>query len=187
MAQNVVQCQQGYGPERGPVPAVVVAGNTRMLLTNIVYCMATNDSSTETGADSRDGVDAEPIPELTEKELAALHEVELGLEWLQRAQGCLIEFHHATGHGMDHLAEAEILLRKHGHEALADAIRDELLPHGVVDDDRWSYDVLENFQETLLAETKQLERRVRTDLADGERHVSERQQEREWKERAGRR
>ncbi|WP_265108689.1 hypothetical protein [Halosolutus halophilus] len=139
--------------------------------------MATDDSPAE----------SEPDPTLTETELEALHEVELGLEWVQRAQGCLIEFHHATGHGMDHLFEAEHLLRESGHDALADAIRTDLLPHGVVDEDRWSYDVLENFQETLLAETTTLERRVRRNLADGERHVCERRQEREWKDRGNRR
>ncbi|WP_247002509.1 hypothetical protein [Halosolutus gelatinilyticus] len=139
--------------------------------------MATDDAPTDPGS----------APELTDEELEALHEVELGLEWFQRAQGCLIEFHHATGHGMDHLYEAERRLRASGHDDLADAIRAELLPHGVVDDDRWSYDVLENFQETLLDETTALERRVRRELADGQRHVRERRQEREWKERAERR
>jgi hypothetical protein len=120
----------------------------------------------------------------TERE--ALHEVELGLEWLQRAQGYLLEFHHATGHGMDHLHEAESLLETSGHVDLADAIRTVLLPHGVVDDDRWSYDVVEDFQATLLAETTAVEQRVRTELADGERHVQERRQEHKWKARARR-
>ncbi|AFO57647.1 MULTISPECIES: hypothetical protein [Natrinema] len=127
---------------------------------------------------------AEPEPTLSDAEREALHEVELGLEWVQRAQGCLLEFHHATGHGMDHLYRAEEVLRTAGHDELADAIRTDLLPHGVVDEDRWSYDVVENFQETLLAETRSLERRVRRDLADGERHVRERRQERAWKRRA---
>lgn len=135
-------------------------------------------------------IDDSPDPEsdatttLSDAECEALHEVELGLEWVQRAQGCLIEFHHATGHGMDHLYRAEELLRETGNDELADAVRTELLPHGVVDEDRWSYDVLENFQETLLAETRSLERRIRRELADGERHVRERRQEREWKRRA---
>ncbi|AGB30582.1 hypothetical protein C488_10848 [Natrinema pellirubrum DSM 15624] len=128
--------------------------------------------------------DADPAAVPSDAELEALHEVELGLEWIQRAQGCLLEFHHATGHGMDHLARSEELLREAGNDDLADAIRTELLPHGVVDEDRWSYDVLENFQTTLLAETRSLERRVRRELADGKRHVRERRQEREWKRRA---
>ncbi|MXV63888.1 hypothetical protein GS429_17845 [Natronorubrum sp. JWXQ-INN-674] len=138
--------------------------------------MATDDSSPET--------ESEPVTALSDTECGALHEVELGLEWFQRAQGSLLEFHHATGHGMDHFREAETLLRAVGHDDLADAIRDDLLPHGVVDGDRWSYDVVENYQETLLAESKSLERRVRRELADGERHVRERRQEREWKGRS---
>ncbi|MFC6768858.1 hypothetical protein [Natrinema soli] len=140
--------------------------------------MAIDDTFPESAAES------EPTPALSETELEALHEVELGLEWAQRAQGCLLEFHHATGHGMDHLSRAEELLRAAGRDDLAAAIRADLLPHGVVDDDRWSYDVLENFQESLLAETRSLERRVRRELADGERHVRERRQERAWKRRA---
>lgn len=127
----------------------------------------------------------EQTTDCTNAELEALHEVELGLEWFQRAQGYLIEFHHATGHGMDHLHRAETLLKECDNDALADAIRDELLPRGVIDDERWSYDVLENFQDTLLAETVEFERRVRWELADGQRHAAERLQEREWKCRGG--
>ncbi|MBZ6494257.1 hypothetical protein [Natrinema longum] len=140
--------------------------------------MGTDDSSPNRSGSS------EPGTALSDAESDALHEVELGLEWVQRAQGSLLEFHHATGHGMDHLYRAEELLRATGHDELADAVRTELLPHGVVDEDRWSYDVLENFQESLLAETRSLERRVRRELADGQRHVRERRQEREWKRRA---
>ncbi|TYL38185.1 hypothetical protein CV102_13370 [Natronococcus pandeyae] len=137
-------------------------------------------------ATDQPGTEAEPETTLSDAELEALHEVELGLEWLQRAQGNLLEFHHATGHGMDHLYEAEALLDAAGHEELADTIRTNLLPHGVVDGDRWSYDVLESFQETMLAETSSFERRVRRELADGQRHVRERRQERTWKEQAER-
>ena len=115
--------------------------------------------------------------------VSALHEVELGFEWLQRANGHLLQFHHATGHGMDHLAAAEDHLRAAGHAELANAIRDELLPRGVVDDDRWSYDLVENFQQELLADVDAFEARAREELAAGDRHVAERQQERRWKQR----
>jgi len=63
-------------------------------------------------------------------------------------------------------SRAEELLRAAGRDDLAAAIRADLLPHGVVDEDRWSYDVPENFQ-SLLAETRSLERRIRRELADG--------------------
>ena len=137
--------------------------------------------------DSPNGVEADEATDLTETESAALHEVELGLEWLLRAQGQLLAFHHATGHGMDHHREAERLLRAAEREALADALRDDLLPRGVVDGDRWSYDVVENYQETLLTDAQALERWARRELADGQRHVRERRQQRAWTERAGER
>jgi len=121
-------------------------------------------------------------PELDEATVTALHEIELGYEWLQRANGHLLQFHHATGHGMDHLAAAEEHLREAGLDALADTIRDRLLPHGVVDD-RWSYDLVESFQRGLLAEVDAFEQEAREDLAAGDRHVAERRQERQWKER----
>ena len=122
--------------------------------------------------------------ELSAAEQAALHSVELGVEWLHRAHGNLVEFHHKTGHAMDHLAEAEEQLRTCGHTELADALRDEYLPRGVIDEGRWSYDVLESYQEGFLSELTAFEERTRV-LADGRRHVAERRQEREWKRRAG--
>jgi len=125
-----------------------------------------------------------PGADLTELEVEALHEVELGVEWLRRAHGKLLEFHHNTGHAMEHLAEAEELLRESRHEDLADEIRDRHLPRGVVDEDRWSYDVLESFEADFMTELTAFEEFARMDLADGRRHVAERRQEREWKRQA---
>jgi len=130
---------------------------------------------TNVDADERD---------LSEAEVAALHEVELGLEWFHRAHGHLVAFHHNTGHAMDHLARAEGHLRECGHEQLADALRDRYLPRGVIDGDRWSYDVLECFQDGLLADLADFEEFARLEVADGRRHVAERRQERDWKRRA---
>lgn len=113
----------------------------------------------------------------------ALHRVELGLEWFHRAHGHLVAFHHNTGHAMDHFAAAEALLRDRGEDDLADELRDEFLPCGVLGD-RWSYDVLESFQSGLLDDAEGFEERARDELADGDRHVAERAQERAWKGRA---
>jgi hypothetical protein len=130
--------------------------------------------------------------DLTEVERDALHEVELGVENLHRAHGHLVSFHHSTGRAMDHLAVAEDLLREAGHERLADRLRDEFLPRGVVppcDGDgatagRWSYDLLEKFQETFLEDVVRFGDVVHEDVADGRRHVAERRQEAAWKRRA---
>ena len=125
-----------------------------------------------------------PGADLTDREVEALHEVELGVEWLRRAHGKLLEFHHNTGHAMEHLAEAEELLRESGHDDLADEIRDRHLPRGVVDEHRWSYDVVESFEGDFMADVSAFEERARADLADGRRHVAERRQEHEWKRQA---
>jgi hypothetical protein len=125
--------------------------------------------------------------ELTETEVEALHEVELGVENLHRAHGHLVSFHHATGRAMDHLAEAERLLREAGHDEYADALRDEHLPRGVVggrDGGRWSYAVLEDFQDRFLAGVLAYGDGIHEALAGGQRHVAERRQERSWRARA---
>lgn len=136
----------------------------------------------------------EQPPDLTEDERDALHHVELGVEHLHQAHGHLVSFHHSTGRAMDHLAAAETLLRDCGYDDLADGLRDEHLPRGVVpatgSDDavagRWSYDVLEKFQETFLEKVVDFGDRAHERIADGCRHVAERKQEREWKRRARR-
>jgi hypothetical protein len=137
--------------------------------------------------DERTGSDG-----LTDREREALHEVELGVENLHRAHGHLVSFHHSTGRAMDHLAVAEELLREAGREELADRLRDDYLPRGVVPPcdgegtraGRWSYDILEKFQETFLEDVVAFGDRVHDEMADGQRHVAERRQEAAWKERA---
>jgi hypothetical protein len=122
---------------------------------------------------------------LDETECAALHELQLGIEHVQRAYGHLLAFHHQVGRGMDRFAAAESLLRETGHESLADDIRDEVLPAGVIDD-MWSYELVEAFERGFLADTRRFERRARGSLADGVAHVAEREQQRAWRERARR-
>ena len=130
------------------------------------------------------------VDDLSDAEVSGLHEMELGIEHFRRAHGHLVAFHHATGRGMDHLVTAESDLRDAGHEALADEIRDHFLPRGVVpskrpdDHGRWSYDVLETYEELFLNDVVALGDAVADRVADGRRHVQEREQEREWQRRA---
>lgn len=121
---------------------------------------------------------------LDDRDREALHELELALEWLHRANGHLVAFHHNVGHAADHLAEAERLFREADRKGPADILRDDLLPQGVIDDERWSYDVLEDFQNGLLTDAMEFEATIRERLAGGRRHVTERRQERRWKERS---
>ena len=124
-------------------------------------------------------------PDTTAAERTALHELQLGGEHVQRAYGHLLAFHHQIGRAMDRYAAAEPHLREAGHDAFADELRDRHLPAGVVDD-RWSYELVEAFEAGFLRDATGFERRVRDQLAGGISHVSEREQQRKWRERARR-
>ena len=121
--------------------------------------------------------------DLSEAEREALHEIQLGIEHIYRGFGDLLDCHHEVGNGMDHFDAAMRKLRNAGHDEYADRLRDEILPGGAFGD-RWTYELVESFREGMLAETTAFEETVREDLADGTEHVSERRQQREWRERA---
>lgn len=121
--------------------------------------------------------------ETTEAERRALHDFQVGIEYVYRGYGSLLDFHHDLGHAMDRLRQAEDELRAAGHEELADELRDEHLPKGVVDG-MWSYEIVEAFREDFLDELSDFETSVREEVAGGVGHVTEREQQREWRERA---
>jgi hypothetical protein len=124
-------------------------------------------------------------PDVDAQEREALHELQLGIEHIHRAYGHLLAFHHQTGRAMDRFAAAEALLDKADHGELSETIHQEILPAGVIDD-RWSYELVEAFEQGFLMTVRRFEQRARKTLADGVSHVAERRQQREWRERARR-
>lgn len=123
------------------------------------------------------------IEELSEAERRALHDLQLGTEHICRAYGHLLSFHHAIGHGMDRLADAEDELSSAGHPEHAAVLRDDILPAGVFGD-TWSFELVEAFEDGVLSDVQNFQTVVRADLAGGERHVTERDQQRRWRRRA---
>ncbi len=124
-------------------------------------------------------------PELSETEQAALHDLQLGIEHVYRAYGSLLTFHHDLGHAMDLLADAEAELREAGHTTWADELRDDLLPAGAIDD-RWTYELVDEFAAGFLDTVDSFEASVRDDLAGGISHVTERRQQRRIRDRSRR-
>ncbi|WP_224448444.1 hypothetical protein [Haloprofundus salilacus] len=121
--------------------------------------------------------------DISEAERQALHEFQVGIEYVYRGYGALLDFHHHLGHAMDRMANAEEQLRAAGHEELANELRDRHLPSGALDD-RWSYEIVSDFRRSFLQEITDYEANVRDELVDGLDHVTERQQQSEWRERA---
>ncbi len=116
--------------------------------------------------------------DLSEDEREALHNLQLGTEHLYRAYGHLLSFHHAVGHAMDRLADAEDQFEAAEHTEHAEVLRDDILPAGVFGD-TWSYELVVRGRSLPNYEDE-----VRSALAGGERHVSERDQQRRWRKRA---
>ena len=116
--------------------------------------------------------DLSPIADLSDDERAALEEIERGLEEVRRAHGALVEFHHAVGRGIDHFDEAEKRLDE--RNALAERLREEILPAGVTDDGKLTYQLVAEFEEGLLDDVESVGDEALAEFADGRRYPIER-------------
>ena len=94
------------------------------------------------------------------------------LEHLERARGRLYDFHQMLGHLDFQLSEAARQLRDSGHHELAELVDVELVGRNVLDG-RWTYQIVEEFDDVYYSVVKHVERRVRDALMDGKRHVFE--------------
>lgn len=115
-----------------------------------------------------DGVD-----EMSDDERAAVEEIERGLEWIHRAHGALVEFHHAVGSAMDHFDEAEQRLRGE-HDEIAGRLSEEVLPAGVTADGKSTYELVAEFEDGLFETVESTADRTFDELADGTRYALER-------------
>ena len=102
----------------------------------------------------------------------ALGKLSEALEVIEDARGHLYAFHRLTGAGDLTLGEAVDAFRKAGHEALADRLERELLGRNVLEG-RWTYQIVEEYDDGYYALFRGLERTALNELADGERHVFE--------------
>lgn len=93
-------------------------------------------------------------------------------EWIVRARGHLYDFHQMMGTADATLGEGVDLLRAAGHDELADRLSREWVGRNVLPD-RWTFEVVEAFDDTYLEVATALEREVRDQLVGGRRHVHE--------------
>jgi hypothetical protein len=104
--------------------------------------------------------------------IAAVGKVSEALEYVERARGHLYSFHQLIGHADLTLGDACDELRSAGHEAVADRLETELVGRNVLHG-RWTFQIVEEFDDGYWTEFRDHERRVRDDLQAGERHVFE--------------
>ena len=94
------------------------------------------------------------------------------LETVERARGHLYETHQLIGHAEYRLGDAVLALRDAGHDALADEIETRLVGRNILAG-RWTFQVLEEFDDGYYAEFRELEHLAREQLAGGRRHLYE--------------
>lgn len=108
--------------------------------------------------------------------LAAVHQVEVAVEWVERAFGALLDAHHETGHAQGLLLEAADALEEAGHGALAIRARAVAALDAV--HDRWTYQMVDEYRSHLLGPARALDEEVRAAVTGGVRHCFEADQKR---------
>jgi hypothetical protein len=102
----------------------------------------------------------------------AVGRVTEALETVERARGHLYSFHQLTGRADLQLDEAVSRLNEIGQGDLAQYISRELIGRNVLPG-RWSFQVVEEYDDGYYRCFEEAERLVRTRLTDGRRHVHE--------------
>jgi hypothetical protein len=102
----------------------------------------------------------------------AVGKISEAFEVIEDARGQLFNFHRKVGMADLALGDAVGLLRKAGHDELADQIETELIGRNVLAG-RWTYQVIEEFEDGYYATFRDCDRRVRNELMGGKRHVHE--------------
>lgn len=114
-------------------------------------------------------VESRGIDEATVDALGLLSEA---LEATEAARGHLYQFHRLTGTGDRTLGDAVAALRKAGHESCADQLETELLGRNVLAG-RWTFQVVEEYDDGYYQLFKSLESDARAQLGGGVRHLKE--------------
>ncbi|WP_435738940.1 hypothetical protein [Cellulosimicrobium sp. PMB13] len=105
----------------------------------------------------------------TVEALGALSEA---LETTERARGHLYTFHQLTGEADLALGDAVEKLRAAGHDDVADRIAADLVGRNVVSG-RWTFQLVEDYDDGYWSAFREHERRARDELAGGVRHLFE--------------
>ena len=110
--------------------------------------------------------------DVTDATVEALGKLSEALEVVEECRGHLYAFHRRSGTADLTLGEAVDLLRKAGHEELADKIDTELVGRNVIQG-RWTFQIVEEYDDTYWSTFRELEREAREELVGGKRHLYE--------------
>jgi hypothetical protein len=111
-------------------------------------------------------------PDLDDTTVEALGKLSEALETVEQARGLLYGFHQLTGKADLLLQDAVDLLREAGHHGLADDLDRDLVGRNVIAD-RWTFQVVEDYDDNYWSVFRAFDARARAEHTDGDRHVYE--------------
>ncbi len=124
-----------------------------------------------TGPEGEDSLDRRPAG-VADATVAATGKLSEAVEWIERARGRLYDFHQMSGHADLLLGEAADDLDAAGHTEWADRVRRDLVGRNVLEG-RWTFQIVEEYDDTYWSVARDLRQQVETDLTGGRRHVFE--------------
>jgi hypothetical protein len=111
-------------------------------------------------------------PDLDDATVTALGKLSEALETVEQARGLLYGFHQLTGKADLLLQDAVQQFRDAGHAQLADDLDRDLVGRNVIAD-RWTFQIVEDYDATYWSAFRAFDERARNELSDGDRHVYE--------------
>jgi hypothetical protein len=102
----------------------------------------------------------------------ALGKLSEALEVVEEARGHLYAFHRRCGTADLTLGEAVSALREAGHAELAESLQTDLIGRNVLEG-RWSFQIMEEYDDGYYAAFRKAERKAREALVEGKRHLFE--------------
>lgn len=109
---------------------------------------------------------------LDDATVEALGTLSKALETAEHARGMLYGFHRLSGTADLLAGDAVDELRAAGHTELADRVETELVGRNVIEG-RWTFQIVEDYDDGYYALFRELEKAARDQLAEGRRHLFE--------------
>lgn len=122
-------------------------------------------------------------PGLDDATVEAAGKVSEALECIHRVRGALYDAHQLMGHADLLFGESADRLRAAGHDELADLVQTEVVGRNLLPG-RWTFQMMEEFDDGYYAAVVAVEARVRNELMAGRRHVYEAEMKAERRTRA---
>lgn len=111
-------------------------------------------------------------PGASDETVEAVGKASEAFEYVERARGHLYSLHQLMGHADLLFGEAAELLEAAGHDADAARFRTEVVGRNILDG-RWTFQVVEEFDESYYDAVRAMVRALEVDLMAGRRHVYE--------------